>query len=176
LPFFLPQAGYAVKAPQPTLDDDRLNSWPERQRLSGRAATGVSDKSSPAPADGKHVSAEQLRGIVNVTDDKRGFIMPTAIETTTAIQDKAFAGLQVGQKAFLDSVTSWAETVETVFTKLPDLAAAPPAPPTELLENAFAFSQKVLASQRAFLTQVFEAAVPATRAPAAAASKAAPRG
>jgi hypothetical protein len=98
--------------------------------------------------------------------------MPSAIETTTAIQDTVFAGLQVGQKAILDSVSNWSETVETVFAKLPDLATATPAPPAELLENAYAFGQKVLTSQRAFLTQLFEAAVPATRAPAAAAQSA----
>lgn len=99
--------------------------------------------------------------------------MPTAIETTTAIQDKVYAGMQVGQKAVLDSVKSWADTMETVFSKLPELATATPVPPGQLLENAFGFTQKVLTSQREFFTQVFEAAQPATRAPAAAAKAAA---
>lgn len=101
--------------------------------------------------------------------------MPTSIETTTAIQDKMYAGLQVGQKAVLDSVKTWAETMETVFSKLPELATATPVPPGQLLSNAYGFTQKVLTSQREFFTQVFEAALPATRAPAAAAAKAAPR-
>lgn len=95
--------------------------------------------------------------------------MPTAIETTTAIQDKVYAGMQASQKAVLDSVKSWAETVESVFTKLPELATATPMPPGQLLENAYGFSQKVLTSQREFLAQLFEATLPATRAPAAAA-------
>lgn len=101
--------------------------------------------------------------------------MPTAIETTTAIQDTVFAGLRTGQKATLDSVKSWAEAVETVFAKLPDLATATPSPPSQLLESAYGFSQKVAASQQEFLTQVFEALLPATRAPATAQAKATPR-
>lgn len=101
--------------------------------------------------------------------------MPTAIETTTAIQDKVYAGIQASQRAVLDSVKTWSETVETVFAKLPELATATPAPPSQVLENAYGFTQKVLASQREFLTQVFEATLPATRAPSAAQAKAASR-
>jgi hypothetical protein len=101
--------------------------------------------------------------------------MPTAIETTTAIQDKLYAGIQASQQAVLDSVKTWSETVETVFAKLPEYASATPTPPSQVLENAYGFSQKVLASQREFLSKLFEATVPATRAPAAAQAKAASR-
>lgn len=94
--------------------------------------------------------------------------MPTSIETTTAIQDKVFANLQVGQKAIVDSVRSWAETVETVSAKLPELVSSPPASPTQVLESTFGFTEKVLASQREFFTQVFDAAQPVTRAPQSA--------
>jgi hypothetical protein len=66
--------------------------------------------------------------------------------------------------------------VETVFTKLPDLVSARPAAPTELVENALGFGQKVLSSQREFLTQLFEAATPATRAPASATQAAQAKG
>jgi len=105
--------------------------------------------------------------------------MPTAIETTTAIEDKVYAGMQAGQKAIVDSVKTWAETVESVFAKLPELAFATPATPSQVLENATGFTEKVLTSQREFLSQLFEAALPVTRAPSAAAQSAkasAPRG
>ena len=32
------------------------------------------------------------------------------------------SAMQIGQKAMLDGVKSWADTVETVYAKLPDLA------------------------------------------------------
>lgn len=95
--------------------------------------------------------------------------MPTATETTTAIQDKVYAGIEASQKAVVDSVRTWAETVETVFSRLPELAFSTPVPPSEVFENTFGFTERVLASQREFLTQVFQATLPARRAPASAA-------
>ena len=61
--------------------------------------------------------------------------MATALEATTAIQDKMFSALQIGQKAMLDGVKSWAETVETVYAKLPDLMTADPIKPTQFMET-----------------------------------------
>lgn len=99
--------------------------------------------------------------------------MPTALETTTAIQDKLFQNLQVGQKAVIDMVRSWAETTELVFSKLPDLTLTDPAArPSHLFETGLGFTERILASQRDFANQVFEAAMPATRAPAAGAASA----
>ncbi|MGH9265436.1 MAG: hypothetical protein ACRD1D_12175 [Acidimicrobiales bacterium] len=98
--------------------------------------------------------------------------MPTATETTTAIQDKVFAGMQASQKAAVESVRSWAETVESVYSKLPELAFSTPVPPSQVLENAFGFTEKLLANQREFLNQLLEAALPATRAGTASAQSA----
>lgn len=98
--------------------------------------------------------------------------MPNAIETVTDIQDKVFAGLETSQRAVLESVRSWAETTEMVFSKLPELLFSTPAKPNEVLENTFGFTQKVLTSQRDFATKVFEAALPATKAPSSAAQSA----
>jgi hypothetical protein len=96
--------------------------------------------------------------------------MPTATETTKAIQDKVFSNIEVGQKAVVESVRSWAETVETLFTRLPELATADqPLKPAELVESSFKFTEKVVAAQRDFLSQVYEAALPVTRAPQAGA-------
>lgn len=99
--------------------------------------------------------------------------MPTALETTNEIQRRFLTGLEASQKAMVAAVGSWAETVEAVFSKLPELAVTEPVRPSQALENAFGFTEKVLASQRDFASQVFQAAMPATRAPSAAARTAA---
>ena len=97
--------------------------------------------------------------------------MPTPVQATTAIQDKIYDSIQVSQKAFIDSVRSWAETIEAVSSTLPQLAPTD-ARPTEVLETTLDFNKKVLASQREFATQVYEAFLPATSAPASAAQSA----
>ncbi len=97
--------------------------------------------------------------------------MPTALETTTEIQQKFLTGMEASQKAFVTLVGSWADTVEAVASKLPELVVTEPKP-TQALENVFSFSEKVLSSQRDFANQVFQAAMPATRAPTSAAQSA----
>jgi len=98
--------------------------------------------------------------------------MATAIEATTAVQDKMFTALQVGQKAMLDGVKTWADTVETIYAKLPDLMTAEPMKPTQLFETTLAFTEKVLASQQEFTAKMFEAMMPVAKA---AATSAAPK-
>lgn len=95
--------------------------------------------------------------------------MPTAIDTTNEIQQKFLASLEASQKAVVTMVGTWAETVESVFSKLPDLVTSEPVRPTQAMETALGFTEKVLASQREFANQVFQAALPATRAPASTA-------
>jgi hypothetical protein len=99
--------------------------------------------------------------------------MPTALETTTAIQDKVFAGIEASQRAVVDYVRAWAETVETTFSKLPELATAEPLKPSQVLETTLGFTEKVVASQREFASRLFEAALPATNAATRATSQAA---
>jgi hypothetical protein len=94
--------------------------------------------------------------------------MATALEATTAVQDKMFTALQVGQKAMLEGVKTWADTVETVYAKMPDLMTAEPLKPTQLFETTLAFTEKVLASQQDFTTKLFEAMMPAAKAAATA--------
>lgn len=96
--------------------------------------------------------------------------MPTAIENTNAIQEKVLAGIQASQNALVESVRVWAEAVETTFAKLPEVAFSEPPKPGQFLESTFGFTEKVLSSQREFANRLFDAAVPATRAPGAAAS------
>jgi hypothetical protein len=99
--------------------------------------------------------------------------MPTPIEITNAVEDKVLDSVRVGQKAVVDTVRSWAETVETVFSRLPELGSVDtPLKPTQAFENAFGFAERLWATQREFAAQVLEAAVPATRAAASATAQA----
>ncbi|MGH9177400.1 MAG: hypothetical protein ACRD0N_02440, partial [Acidimicrobiales bacterium] len=70
--------------------------------------------------------------------------MPTALDTSVAIQDKLFQNLQVGQKAVIDMVRSWAETTELVFAKLPDLTLSESAArPSQVFETGLGFTERV---------------------------------
>ena len=104
--------------------------------------------------------------------------MTTATQVTQEVQDRVLDTVRVGQKAVVDFVKSWAQTVEATFTRLPEWTLAEQRPGAgPAFENVFGFTEKLLASQREFATQLWEAAVPATRgfgtagAQAAAASK-----
>ena len=99
--------------------------------------------------------------------------MATTIEATAAIQDKMLSSMQIGHKAMLDSVKSWADTIETVYAKLPDLMKAEPIKPTKLFEMTLGFTEKVMSSQQEFTTKLFETMMPVTKAAGAAATAAA---
>ncbi|MEA2828046.1 MAG: hypothetical protein QOG43_2485 [Actinomycetota bacterium] len=92
--------------------------------------------------------------------------MATALEATTAIQDKMFSAMQFGQKAMLDGVKTWADTVETIYAKLPDLMTAEPMKPTQAFATSVAFTEKVIASQQDFTAKLFEAMLPVAKAAA----------
>jgi hypothetical protein len=99
--------------------------------------------------------------------------MPTAQQVTNEVQERLLETVKIGQKGLVDFVRSWAQTVEATFSKLPDLSFPESTlKPTEAFEQAFGFTEKFLASQREFANQLFEAALPATRAPAGAAQTA----
>lgn len=99
--------------------------------------------------------------------------MATAQQVTNELQQKLLETVKVGQKGVVDFVRSWSETVETAFSKLSDLSF-PEAPygPISAFEAASGFTREFLASQREFANQVFEAAIPATKAPTGAAQSA----
>lgn len=94
--------------------------------------------------------------------------MPTAVETTATIQAKLFESLEVGQQAILASVGTWAEAVEVLSAKLPELAFSEPMKPTQVFDATVGFAEKLVTSQREFATKLFEAYMPATRAASAA--------
>ena len=91
--------------------------------------------------------------------------MPTAVDTTTTIQDKLFESIQAGQRAVVDSVRQWSETVELVASRVPELAFSEPMKPSQVFEATIGFTERLVSSQRDFASQLLEAALPATRAP-----------
>jgi len=93
--------------------------------------------------------------------------MPTPVETTSAIQEKIFASMQVSQKAIVDSARSWSETFEAVASTLPKIELPDPKA-GDMFETTLDFSKKVLASQREFATKMYEAVQPAMDAPKSA--------
>lgn len=100
--------------------------------------------------------------------------MPSVLETTTTMQDKLFESMQVGQQSVLDAVKTWADMVESMSAKVPEMPIGDfPVKPTELIQTYFGFTEKVLSSQKDFLTSVFETAAPALRPPPAAKTTAA---
>lgn len=77
--------------------------------------------------------------------------MPTSTEITNTIEDKIMDNIRVGQQAVVDCVRNWADTVETTFAKLPELAAAvAPLKGGSVLESTFGFTEQMVASQREF--------------------------
>lgn len=98
--------------------------------------------------------------------------MPISAEITNDVQDKVLDHICVVQHAVVDCVRSWAETVEMMFSKLPELPyAGAPLHSSHVLESAFGFTERMMASHREFAAQVFEAAWPATKAAQAATAK-----
>lgn len=94
--------------------------------------------------------------------------MPTAVDTTTTIQDRLVESIETGQRAVVESVRQWSETVELMASRLPELAFSEPMKPSQVFEATIGFTERLMSSQRDFASQLLEAATPATRAPQAA--------
>ncbi|MDQ4132037.1 MAG: hypothetical protein M3179_02270 [Actinomycetota bacterium] len=100
--------------------------------------------------------------------------MPTPTEITNAVEDQVLNSVRVSQKAVVDSVRSWSQTMESVFSRLPEFSFPDnQVRPTEAFERALGFTEKVVATQRDFATQLLEAAIPAAKAGASATQSAA---
>jgi hypothetical protein len=92
-------------------------------------------------------------------------MMPTPTDITNQVQDKLLDSVKVSQKAVVDSVRSWSEAMETVFSRLPEISFSEnQVRPTEAFERALGFGEKVLSTQRDFAAQLLEAAIPAAKA------------
>jgi hypothetical protein len=66
-----------------------------------------------------------------------------------------------GQEAIVKAVRTWADVSKNLIPDLPPLPFADQLPATsELVENAFAFADKLIEAQREFANAILEAAKP----------------
>lgn len=87
--------------------------------------------------------------------------MATATDMFTGLEDQVLETVKQGQEAIVKAVRTWADASKNLIPDLPPLPFADQLPNvTELVENSFAFADKLIASQREFAAAVLEAAKP----------------
>ena len=87
--------------------------------------------------------------------------MATATEMFTSLEDQVLETVKQGQEAIVKAVRTWADASKNLIPELPPMPFADQLPGTsELVENAFAFCDKILASQREFAAAILDAAKP----------------
>jgi hypothetical protein len=79
----------------------------------------------------------------------------------SSVEDQVLETVKQGQEAIVKAVRTWADASKNLIPDLPALPFADQLPNTsQLVENAFAFADKLMASQREFATAILEAAKP----------------
>ena len=87
--------------------------------------------------------------------------MATATEVISSVEDQVLETVKQGQEAIVKAVRTWADASKNMIPDLPALPFSDQLPNTsELVENAFAFVDKLLASQREFANALLDAAKP----------------
>lgn len=87
--------------------------------------------------------------------------MANATEMINALEDQVLETVRQSQDAVVKAVRTWAEAGKNLVPDLPPLPFSDQLPATvDLVENAFAFADKLLSSQREFAAAVLEAARP----------------
>ena len=87
--------------------------------------------------------------------------MATATEVISSVEDQVLETVKQGQEAIVKAVRTWADASKNLIPDLPPLPFADQLPnTTEIVENAFAFADKLLASQREFVAAILDAAKP----------------
>jgi hypothetical protein len=87
--------------------------------------------------------------------------MATATDMITSLEDQVLETVKQGQEAIVKAVRTWADASKNLIPDLPPLPFSDQLPATsELVENAFAFVDKMMASQREFAGAILDAAKP----------------
>ena len=87
--------------------------------------------------------------------------MATATEVITSLEDQVLETVKQGQEAIVKAVRTWADASKNMIPDLPPLPFADQLPNvSELVENGFAFADKLIASQREFAAALLDAAKP----------------
>ncbi len=87
--------------------------------------------------------------------------MTNANEMLTSLEDQVLETVKQGQEAIVKAVRTWADASKNLIPDLPPLPFADQLPNvSDLVENGFAFADKLIASQREFAAAVLDAAKP----------------
>ena len=87
--------------------------------------------------------------------------MATATDMFTGLEDQVLETVKQGQEAVVKAVRTWADASKNLIPDLPPLPFADQLPnTTEMVDNVFAFADKLLASQREFVAAILDAAKP----------------
>jgi hypothetical protein len=87
--------------------------------------------------------------------------MASATEMITALEDQVFETVRQSQEVVVKAVQSWAEAGKSVMPEVPALPFADQLPnAVDMVENAFNFADRLLATQRQFAAAVLDAAKP----------------
>jgi len=94
------------------------------------------------------------------------------LEIASSVEDQLFDVLETGESIALDAVKTIAGVVEPVASQIPQAPLGDTLPtPAALVDHAFDLAERVLANQRKFVKQLFDAY---DYAPAAAPAKTKP--
>jgi hypothetical protein len=87
--------------------------------------------------------------------------MATATDMFTGLEEQVLETVKQGQEAIVKAVRTWADASKNLIPDLPPLPFADQIPNTsEMVESAFAFVDKIMASQREFAAAILDAAKP----------------
>jgi hypothetical protein len=87
--------------------------------------------------------------------------MATATDMFTGLEEQVLETVKQGQEAIVKAVRTWADASKNLIPDLPPLPFADQLPNvSELVENSFAFADKIMASQREFAAAILDAAKP----------------
>ena len=87
--------------------------------------------------------------------------MATATDMFTGLEEQVLETVKQGQEAIVKAVRTWADASKNLIPDLPPLPFADQIPNTsEMVESAFAFVDRIMASQREFAAAILDAAKP----------------
>jgi hypothetical protein len=90
--------------------------------------------------------------------------MSTATDITETVQDSVLKAIETTQQWTLEAAKAFASTVDSLVPNRPVVPFADRFPePQEALASTFDFAEKVLATNRSFLTELASIGVPAGR-------------
>jgi hypothetical protein len=80
--------------------------------------------------------------------------MTTATDITEAVQSGVLKALEASQRLTIEALTAVTSTIDGYLPELPELPFTGVISPQELIDAGFGFTERLLSSQRAFLTEL----------------------